>query len=306
MKKIFKYIGFGIIVLFAAGLILGNIGNIYMSKKNKGFSQSLEGMIAEVNKHLPHKGFDGFDFFIMDKVVLEGNNIVWESTLDTTFFYPTRESILPESMNGGVLVSGDRSSAIDLDTLLSNDFLMKSHQLDLLYYHLFARSSKPNKFYEEIMKRKLSQTWRVHSPFSDRQCEFTMTYDEQKKMEGYCQDNPYNALQEFMSEYLKRQNRLLSVASNNADITMHMEDADSLIIFYCIFDKSYSARGNTPISNLRDNQSEMLNALIDDFQSLPLFFGMKEICNRTNKDILFRYTDWNKTDSIEFKVYQFR
>ena len=77
MKKILRYIGLGIIVLFAAGLILGNIGNIYMSKKSKDFSQSLEGMIAEVNKHLPHKGFDGFDFFIMDKVLLKDNNVVW-------------------------------------------------------------------------------------------------------------------------------------------------------------------------------------------------------------------------------------
>ena len=123
MKKILKYIGLGIIVLFAAGLILGNIGNIYMSKKSKVFSQSLENMIAEINKHLPHKGSDGFDFFIMNKVALEGNNIVWESTLDTTFIYPSRESVLPESMNGGILVSGDRSCAIDLDTLLSNEFL---------------------------------------------------------------------------------------------------------------------------------------------------------------------------------------
>jgi hypothetical protein len=130
-----------------------------------------------------------------------------------------------------------------------------------------------------------------------------MTYDEQKKMEEYCQNNPDDALQEFMSVYLKRQNRLLIVASNNADIIMHMEDADSAIIFYCTFDKSYSTGGNKPISNLRDNQSEMLKALKDDSQTLPLFFGMKEICNRTTKNLLFRYTDWNKTDSIEFQVY---
>ena len=303
MKKILRYIGLGIIVLFAAGLILGNIGNIYMSKKSKVFSQSLENMIAEINKHLPHKGSDGFDFFIMNKVLLKDNNVVWVSTLDTTFFYPTRESILPESMNGGVLLSGDRNNVLDLDTLLTNDFLKKSHQLDLLYYHLFARSNKPNKFYEEIMKWKFSQTWRVHSPFSDRQCEFTMTYDEQKKMEEYCQNNPDDALQEFMSEYLKRQNRLLSVASNNADITMHMEEADSLIIFYCIFDKSYSSGGNKPITNLRNNQGKMLEALQEDFQSLPIFFGMKEICNRTNKKLLFRYIDWNKTDSLDYILF---
>ena len=295
MKKIFKFIGLGIVALFAAGLVLGNIGKIYMSKKNKG----LEGMIAEVNKHLPQKGF----FFIMNKVFIEGNSVVWESTLDTTFIYPTRVSVLPESMNGSVLISGDRSCAIDIDTIMTNDFLKKSHQLDLLYYHLFAKSSEPNKLYDEIMKRKFSQTWRAHSPFSDRQCEFTLTYDEQKKMEDYCQGYPDAALQEFMSEYLKRQNRLLSVASNNADITMHMEDADSLITFYCILDKSYSAEGNKPISNLRDNQSEMLDALQEDCQKLPIFYEMKEICNRTNKSLLFRYTNWNKTDSVDFVMY---
>lgn len=303
MKKILKYLGMAFIIFIAAVIILGNIGNILVSKKNKEYTQTLEGMIVEINKHLPHKGFDGFDFFIMNRVFLEGENVIWESTLDTTFFYPARESILPESMNGGILVSGDRSCAIDLDTILTNDFLKKSHQLDLLYYHLFARSSKPNKFYEEIMKRKFSQTWRVHSPFSDRQCEFTMTYDEQKKMEEYCQNNLDDVLQEFMSEYLKRQNRLLNVASNNADITMHMVDADSLIIFHCVLDKSYSIGGNKPITNLRNNQGKMLEALQEDFQSLPIFFGMKEICNRTNKNLLFRYIDWNKTDSLDYILF---
>ena len=91
---------------------------------------------------------------------------------------------------------------------------------------------------------------------------------------------------------------------NNADITMHMEDSDSLIIFYCILDKSYSAGGNKPIANLRNNQGEMLEDLQEDCETLPIFYGMKEICNRTNKDLLFRYTNWNKTDSVDFIMYR--
>ncbi len=303
MKKAFQYIGIGFVVFIAVVIILGNIGHMLVPIKNKEQSQTLEKMIAEVNRHLPHRGFDGFDFFIMNKVLLEGDNVVWVTTLDTTFFYPTRESVLPESMNGGVLASGNRNCTIDLDTILSNDFLKKSHRLDLLYYHLFVRTNNPNKLYEEIMKRQYSQTWRIHSPFSDRRCEFSMTYREQKDIADYCFNNTESALQEFLFEYLKRQNRLLDVASNNADMVMSMAEDGSSLIFYCVLDKLYSLDGNKPVFNIRNNQSEMRDALVEDFQELPLFFGIKEICERTSKRFLFRYTDWNKTDSIDFIIY---
>ena len=46
MKKVLKYLGIGIVLLFAAGIILGNIGNILVSKKQKDYAHSLEGMLA--------------------------------------------------------------------------------------------------------------------------------------------------------------------------------------------------------------------------------------------------------------------
>ena len=303
MQKVIKHISLGIVVLFAIGLISANIGKIYMSKKNKEFSQSLEGMIAEINKQLPQKGINGFDFFVMEKMELEDNCIVWNFTLDTTFFYPKGESVLPESINGSVLASGDRNCYLDLDTLLSNDFLKKSHQLHLLYYNLFVRSVKPDKLKEEIMKRHLSQTWRMNSPFSDRQIEFTIKYEEQKQMEEYCLANADVALQVFISEYLKRQNRLLSVASKNDDIIMCMKETNSQIIFNCTFDRSYSVKGNKPVANLRNNKSDILDALQKDYQTNPFFWGTKDICKKVEKQFLFRYTDWNKTDSIDFIMY---
>lgn len=303
MKKILKYLGIGIVVLFAAVIIIGNIGNIIMSKKQKDYAHSLEGMIAEVNKHLPSRGQDGFDYYIMNRVIIEGDNIVWEATLDTAFFHPIRESFLPESVNGGILPEGDRSMAIDLDTLLSSNLLKQSHQLDLLYYYLFAKTDKPNPFYEEIMNHRYSQTWRVLSPFSDRQCEYTMTYDEMKETEVFCKNQPETALNLFMTEYIKRQNRLLSFANNNTDITMCMKDEGNTIVFCYTFDKSYSTGGNRPVSNLRNQKEEILAALVEDSQTLPIFYDTKTICKKAHKGFLYRFIDWNKTDSLEFTIY---
>ena len=303
MKKILKCLGIGIVVLFAALIILGNIGNIIMSRKQKDYSHSLEGMIAEMNKHLPSRGQDGFDYYIMNRVILEGGNIVWEATLDTTFFYPIRKSFLPESVNGGVLAEGNRNMSIDIDTLLTSDLLKQSHQLDLLYYNLFAKTDKPNPFYEEIMNRRYSQTWRVLSPFSNRLCEYTMTYDEMKETDEFCKNQPEKALNVFMEEYLKRQNRLLSIADNNADISMHMVDEGNTVVFCCTFNKSYSAGENRPVSNLRNQKEEIQAALVEDSQTLPIFYDTKSICKKAQKGFLYRFIDWNKTDSLEFTIY---
>ncbi len=301
MKKLLKYIGLCFIILFGMGIVFGNILKI-ISDKNKSAVEPLEIMLAKINKHLPCKGFNGFDYFTMDRVVLEDNNVIWDATIDTTYFYPTRECTLPESVNGCILVSGDRNHVIDLDTLLSNELMKESHKLYLFYYHLFVRSKETNKLYEEIMKRQCSQIYRYHSPFSDKQCEFIMTYDEQKEVEQYCKNNPPKALQEFMSEYLKRQNRLLELASLNADVMMHIEEDGSNIVFYCIFDKSCSVDGYNPISDMRKNQREMKEFLTEDIHTLPLFFGLEEICKKASKRFVFRYTDWNRSDSIEFKI----
>ena len=303
MKKVLKYLGIGVVILFAVTIILGNIGKIIVSKKQKDYAQSLEGMLAEVNKHLPLRAQDGFDYYILNRVLQEGNGIVWEATLDTTFFYPVRESILPESMNGGILPHGDRSMTLDLDTLLSNNLLKQSHQLDLLYYYLFAKTGKKNPLYEEILNREYSQTWRIYSPFSDRQYEYTMTYKEMKETEDFCKNHPDSALNLFMSEYIKRQNRLLIFASDNADINMSMKNYEGTIVFYCILDKSYSARGNKPVSNIRSQKKEIQLALEEDSKTIPIFYDMKGICKKTKKTFLFRFADWNKNDSIEFKIY---
>lgn len=303
MKKALKYLGISIILLFAAVIILGNIGNILVSKKQKDYAHSLEGMLAEVNKHLPSREPDGFDYYIMNRVVQEGENIVWEATLDTTFIYPIHESFLPESMNGGILPEGNRSMALDLDTLLSSNMLKQSHLLDLLYYHLFAKTGKPNPLYKEIMNRKFSQIWRIKSPFSDRQCEYTMTYNEMKETEDFCKNQPVAALNLFMSEYVQRQNRLLTIASGNAAINMRMIDEGGAIVFCCTFDNSYSAGGNRPISNLRNQKEEIQAALIEDSRTLPIFYDTKTICKKAQRGFLFRFVNWNNTDSLEFKIY---
>jgi len=303
MKKIMKYLGIGIVLLFAAGIILGNIGNILVSKKQMDYAHSLEGMLSEVNKHLPSRALDGFDYYIMNRVVQEGENIVWEATLDTTFFYPIRESFLPESLNGGVLTEGNRNMALELDTLLSNSLIQKSHQLNLLYYYLFAKNNRSNPFYDEVINRKCSQTWRIHSPFSDRQYEYTMTFNKMKETENFCKRQPEAALKLFMSEYVKRQNILLTIASGNADVIMQMADEGSAIVFLCSFDKSYSVGDNKPISNLRNQKEEIEIVLEEDFRTLPIFYDTKNICKRTSKVFLFRFTDWDKNDSIEFKIY---
>lgn len=302
MKKLFKYLGVGLIVLIAAIFIFANIGKIIMSGKMKGHSLSLEEMIDSINTHLPSKGPDSLNFFVMDRVVLEDNNVVWEATLDTTFFYPIRESFLPESVNGGVLIDGNRMMALDLDTLLSAKVLKKSQRCNLLYYFLFVRSWKPNSFYDEIMRRQCSQTWRYLSPFSDRQNEFTFAYEEQKNMESFCRNQTEKALHDFFAEYLDRQNLLLRIASNNSDVSMSMEDDGLSLILSCVFDKAYSENGNKPISNLRADKDGIHSLLLEDIKTIPLFYDMDEICKRTGKGFLIRYTDFYKSDSIEFRI----
>ena len=289
-------------MLVAASVIFANIGKIIMSEKMKGHALTLEEMIDSINTHLPIKGPDSLNFFIMDRAFLEGQNVVWEATLDSTFFYPVRNSFLPESVNGGVLISGNRALAIDLDTLLTAEVLKKSQLCNLLYYYLFVRNRKPNPFYDEIMRRQCSQTWRYHSPFSDRQNEFTFTYQEQKKMESFCSNQTEKALHNFLTEYLDRQNLLLRIASNNSDVSMSMEDDDLSLILSCVLDRAYSENGNKPISNLKADKKEVHSLLLEDIKTIPLFYDMGEICKRTGKGFLIRYTDFYKSDSIEFRI----
>lgn len=303
MRKVVKYLCIGIALLFAAIIILGSIANIFVTKKQKDYAHSLEGMLAEVNKHLPSKALDGFDYYTMNRVVQEEDNIVWEVILDTTFFCPTYESNLPESLNGSIFPSGNRNMNIDLDTLLSGNLLKQSQQLNLLYYNLFAKTDNSNPLYEEIMNRKCSQTWRIKSPLGDRLCEFTLTYEKMKETEYLCKNQPEMALKLFISEFLQRQNRLLTIASNNADINMQMIDEGEAIVFCCTFEKSYSAGGNKPILNLKRQKEDIQIAIEEDTRTLPIFYDTKSICKKSNKDFIYRFRDWNKKDSIDFIIY---
>ena len=300
MRNVLKYISIGSFVLIVAIIVLGNIGMALLSKKQKDDIYILENILADLNKNLPIKEQG---YYSLNKVVKEGNRIVWEITLDTTFFYPLHRSFLPESLNGGILLAGNRNMALDLDTLHSNKLLKQSSLLNILYYHLFVMSDRPNPLYCEIMNRNFSQTWRFISPFSNRQCECTMDYYEMKETADFCRKQPEAAINLFMLEYVNRQNRLLDIASANADIQMHMTDEGDVLMFYCKYDNSYSLEGKNPISNLREQKEEVQNSLEEDVQILPIFFNIESICNKTSKGFLFRFVDCNKTDSLDFQIY---
>ena len=126
---------------------------------------------------------------------------------------------------------------------------------------------------------------------------------EMKETEDFCKKQPEAALNFFISEYIQRQNRLLTIASSNADINMRMTEEVGAIVFCCTFDDSYSAGGNRPVSNLRNQKEEIQAALDEDSRSLPLFYDTQNICKKAQKRFLFRFTDRNKTDSLEFKIY---
>ena len=131
----------------------------------------------------------------------------------------------------------------------------------------------------------------------------TVTYDEMKRADQFCANYPDQALQEFLSEYLERQNTLLDIASNNSDVLMRMTDEDTTLVYHFIYDKSYSMGGNKPISNLREQYDLAYNALKKDACTLPIFFGLKEICQKTERKLHFRCKDWKKNDSLEFIIY---
>lgn len=302
-RKFLKYLGIGILLLFAVLIAVANIGRIFWEKNQKEYDQTLEGMVAEINQHLPMKDPNGFDFYTLSHVALDSEKVVFDATLDSTFFYPIRESLLPESMNGGILPSGSRNDVLDLDTVLSEKLLKDSHRLSLLYQQLFTNKNGPNKFYEEIKKRGYSIIWRTHSPFSDRKLEFSFSSKELDDIEVFCKNNPDSAITEFLKEYIERQNRVLSLASLNADARMSMIDNGKSLLFLYVFDGTYSANGNHPISNLRIYKNELYEALKDDSENLPFFYSIKEICNKTNRNYIFRFFDYYKTDSLDIVIH---
>ena len=256
-RNVLKYLGIGFLLICAILIAIANIGRIFWEKNQKEYGQTLEGMVAEINHHLPMRDPKGFDFFLLNHIALEDETVVCDATLDTAFFYPIRESLLPESMNGGILPSGSRNDVLDIDTILSEKLLKDSHRLDLLYHQLFSKKDSQNKFYEEIKKRGYSIIWRTYSPFSDRKLEFSFSSKELDDIEVFCKNNPDSALTEFLNEYIERQNRVLSLASLNADVRMSMIDNGKSFLFIYVFDGTYSDNGNHPISNLRNYKNEL-------------------------------------------------
>lgn len=301
MKKVFKFLGLALLTLFAVSLILGNIANIIVSKRSVQQGRTLEDMVAEINQHLPMKQ-EGFDFFSLDSVILKKKQVIWCSTADTTFFYPNRESMLPETLNGGLVVAGDRTQLLDLDTLLSSKYLKEDQELNSLYYQLFARKNQKDAFHDELMKRQYAQTWRFHSPFSNRSCEFTITYDEQRKLIDFCNNKPKEALQLFIRDCLHRHNRILKLASRGTGTHMSMKDTGDAFILSIVFDKAFKVDGEDPIYSIRANRQEVLKGLQEDFQRLPMFFGMKEICEKTKRKFVVRCVNFSRTDSVDFDL----
>ena len=67
-RNVLKYLGIGILLLFAVLIAVANIGRIFWEKNQKEYDQTLEGMVAEINQHLPMKDPNGFDFYTLSVV----------------------------------------------------------------------------------------------------------------------------------------------------------------------------------------------------------------------------------------------
>lgn len=302
MRKNIKYVGIALAAVVGLSFVLVNFINIYLSNKKK-----LETMIDGINMYLPQKGFEGYDYFTLERCRLEGNNVIWEFTLDPAYINSTRECALPESVNGFVIVDGSsRDDALDLDSAYTNMLFQQSIRFNLLYQYLIVKDSSnlvSNQFQQELEKRQCSQTWRAFSPISEKHIDFTITYQQQKDIEEYCKLERESALAELITEYIKRQNLILVEATKYDDVKMGMALEGSCIVLRCVFDESYSTNGNNPIENIRMDKEEVENELRADASSLPLFFDYKRICGTMENSYIVRYVDWNSHDSIDFRIY---
>lgn len=180
MKKIIKYVGIVLAVIVGLAFVLSNIINVYLTNKKNNQPYSLEEIIAGINTNLPQKGFESYDFFTLERCKLEGNNLVWEGTLDAAYINSIRESALPESVNGFAIVDGSsRNDVLDIDSTLTIEFFQQSIRFHLLYQNLIVMAEdkgRSNQFEKEMAKRHCSQIWRVYSPFSNTLVDFTLTY----------------------------------------------------------------------------------------------------------------------------------
>ena len=83
---------------------------------------------------------------------------------------------------------------------------------------------------------------------------------------------------------------------------MSMKDTGDAFILSIVFDKAFKADGEDPIYSIRANRQEVLKGLQEDFQRLPMFFGMKEICEKTKRKFVVRCVNFSRTDSVDFDL----
>lgn len=286
------FVCIGVVIVIVVGLSIRNKTTI-----------SLEMMIAAINRQLPYKGFEGYDYFTLEKVKMEGNAVVWEASLDPSFFHANSGNALPDAIiNGGVLSQGSSiDDLLDIDEDFTNAFHKKFQRCTLLYNNLIANDFNQSAFYEEMKKRKCSQIYRTHSPFSNRKIEIKLTYEEQISIESYCRQRPKEALAEFVSLYIQRQNYMLSNANDEDGITMNMIDEGTDLVFRCVL---HSEDGINPIEYLRENVAIIERDIRHDIETEAAFFNTKRICTKTNKGYIVRYIDWYNTDSLDIRIYQ--
>lgn len=292
------FVWMGVAVVIIVGLIIRN--------NPTNSTTSLKMMIATINRQLPQKGFEGYDYFTLEKVVMEGNSVVWECSFDPSSFSHDNESALSGVItNGGVILQGSNlDDLLDIDEDFTNNLFKKFQRCTLLYNNLIANELNKSAFYEEMKKQKCSQIYRTYSPFSNRKIEVVLTYDEQINIEAYCRQRPKEALAEFLSLYVQRQNAMLSVASDEDGVAMNMVDEGANLVFRCVFDETYSEDGINPIEYIRQDQAKIESAIIHDIESKAIFFNTKRICNKTGKGYIVRYVDWYNTDSLDIQIYQ--
>jgi len=84
---------------------------------------------------------------------------------------------------------------------------------------------------------------------------------------------------------------------------MHIVNNGEKLVFYVVLDNSYSANGNKPIQNLCAMKDELHKGLLEDTQMLPFFYSSKEICQKTRRGLIFRFSDSRKTDSLDIRIF---
>jgi len=318
IKKIIQKILSIILITFLMFIALCSIANVFMrdhlnriaydaalkkSNRNREEGITLEEIIAVTNKQLHN--FSDANFPSSNSIFIEGDNVVWQFVIDSTLFYPNYKSkIFPESLIGDAsFVVNSQDNSIDLDTVLTNEMMRRQHREMLLYYTLFARQTPPSTMYKKIIERHYGQVWRYLSPFSDKYYEYTFSYEELKRVDAYCRNNYHKALQEFIKEYIKAKNFALSIANLKSDVTMDMAWDDDYLFFNYTFGRSSRINGVPPIQYFKNNNDYLERCLNDDLKNIPFFYCIDEICIKTKRQLMFRFTDYQNSDYIDITFF---